>query len=47
VASGQGSGTVGQLTRGLITRETYYEHTVLLALAPFLNPKHYPKHLLD
>eukprot|EP00873_Tetraselmis_striata_P037198 jgi/Tetstr1/457462/TSEL_044045.t1 len=45
--SGQGTGTVGRLTGGLITRQSYYEHTVLLALAPFLNPEHFPEHVWE
>lgn len=31
-------GAVGILTHGLITRSMYYEHPLLLALAPFCNP---------
>lgn len=31
-------GAVGILTHGLITRATYYEHPLVLALAPFCNP---------
>mmetsp|Transcript_30510 Transcript_30510/g.72653 ORF Transcript_30510/g.72653 Transcript_30510/m.72653 type:complete len:196 (-) Transcript_30510:344-931(-) len=42
--SGQGSGTVGRLTRGLVTREAFYEHATVLALAPFANPEHFPEH---
>lgn len=34
--SGKGTGTVGHLTRGIISRTSYYEHTVTLALIPFL-----------
>eukprot|EP00798_Chlamydomonas_sp_ICE-L_P029282 gene29282-12525_t len=42
--SGQGSGTVGQLSGGLITRSLYYKHAAVLALLPFLNPDLYPDH---
>ncbi len=42
--SGQGSGTVGILSNGLITRTGYYEHTVMLALIPFMKPELYPEH---
>lgn len=41
--SGQGSGTIGMLTGGLLTRTQYYEHTMMLALVPFLNPQLYGK----
>ncbi|KIY96300.1 NTPase [Monoraphidium neglectum] len=40
--SGQGTGTIGKLTNGLITREQYYTHAVQMALVPFLNPELYP-----
>jgi len=40
--SGSGTGTVGFLTRDLISRTDYYDHTVCLALIPFLNEEHYP-----
>lgn len=40
--SGQGTGTIGKLTNGLITREQYYTHAVQMALVPFLNPDLYP-----
>lgn len=44
--SGQGSGTIGRLTlvdgESLVTRKTYYEHCVLMALVPFINPELYP-----
>jgi len=42
VKSGRGSGTVGKLTGDLITRQSYYEHAVTLALIPMMNPKLYP-----
>jgi hypothetical protein len=38
VQSGRGTGTVGHLTHGLITRQSYYEHAVALALIPYLHP---------
>jgi inosine/xanthosine triphosphatase len=36
------NGAVGLLTHDVIDRRKYYEHAVILALIPFLNPKHYP-----
>ncbi len=36
VRSGQGSGTVGKLTGGIVTRSSLYEQAVLLALVPFM-----------
>ena len=42
VKSGQGIGTIGQLTGSLITRTSYYEHVALMALVPLLNPGLYP-----
>jgi non-canonical (house-cleaning) NTP pyrophosphatase len=30
------------LTHDVIDRKKYYEHAVILALIPFLNPDHYP-----
>jgi len=39
--SKQTNGAVGLLTRDLITRATYYEHAVVLALIPFVNPDLY------
>lgn len=41
VNSKQGQGTVGQLTNGLIDRTLFYEHAVVLALAPFMHPDVY------
>jgi len=43
IASGQGTGTIGKLTHGLVTRELYYTHAVQMALVPFLNPELYPE----
>jgi non-canonical (house-cleaning) NTP pyrophosphatase len=40
--SGQGTGTIGKLTNGHVTREDYYAHVVQMALVPFLNPELYP-----
>ncbi len=40
--SGTTNGTVGYLSRDLITRTHYTADTVILALAPFLHPEHYP-----
>lgn len=40
--SGSGSGTIGQLTRGLVSRQLYYEHAVLMALVPVMAPQHFP-----
>jgi inosine/xanthosine triphosphatase len=39
--SKQSNGAVGLLTRDLITRTSYYEHAVMLALIPFVNPELY------
>jgi inosine/xanthosine triphosphatase len=39
--SKQANGAVGLLTRDLIDRAGYYEHAVVLALVPFMNPEHY------
>jgi hypothetical protein len=33
--------SVGLLTHGLIDRTVYYEHALVLALAPFMHPVHY------
>jgi inosine/xanthosine triphosphatase len=41
--SKQTNGAVGLLTRDLITRATYYEHAVVLALIPFVNRELYLK----
>ena len=35
--TGRGYGTVGHLSRNLITRSAYYEHSMVLALMPFQN----------
>lgn len=35
--SKQSNGSVGILTRDVVTRTTYYEHAVILALIPFIN----------
>ena len=43
VKSGQGSGTIGQLTSGLITRQAYYEHATLCALVPLMNSQLWPE----
>lgn len=40
--SKQQGGSVGLLTNGLVTRETYYEQALLLALIPFFNDELYP-----
>jgi inosine/xanthosine triphosphatase len=45
--SGQGSGTVGKLSGGLITRAAYYEHAVVLALLPFMNQELYPEYVMQ
>lgn len=39
--SGQGSGTIGHLTRGQITRTDFYIHAIELALVPWMQPEHY------
>lgn len=43
VQSGRGSGTIGQLTGGLLTRQVYYEQAALCALVPLLNPQLWPE----
>ena len=43
VKSGQGSGTIGRLTAGRVTRTQYYEHAVAMALVPLLSPDLYPE----
>jgi len=46
---GYGSGTVGRLTstdeapNGVLTREMYYEHAVICALAPLMRPDLFPE----
>lgn len=41
--SKQKTGSVGLLTNDVITRQTYYEHAVILALIPFKQPQyHFP-----
>ncbi len=40
--SKQVNGAVGLLTGDVIDRKKYYEHAVILALIPFVNPEHYP-----
>jgi inosine/xanthosine triphosphatase len=40
--SKQNDGAVGILTDGLIDRARYYEHAVMLALIPLINPGSYP-----
>lgn len=37
--SKQANGAVGFLTNNVITRKALYEHAVVLALAPFINPQ--------
>ncbi len=37
----QGDGTVGMLTKGLVSRAEYYTHALHLALVPFVWPEHY------
>mmetsp|Transcript_12458 Transcript_12458/g.22630 ORF Transcript_12458/g.22630 Transcript_12458/m.22630 type:complete len:81 (+) Transcript_12458:95-337(+) len=39
--SGQGTGTVGWLTKFGINRDEYYRHAIVLALIPFMNPSLY------
>jgi len=41
VNSKQANGTVGNLTNDVLTRITYYEPAVILALIPFKNPELY------
>ncbi|WPR74966.1 inosine/xanthosine triphosphatase [Algoriphagus sp. NG3] len=37
--SKQGGGSVGILTGGVISRQTYYSQAIILALIPFINPE--------
>ncbi len=39
--SKQKGGAVGLLTHNLLTRTTYYEQALILALIPFINPSYY------
>ena len=39
--SKQNTGTIGVLTGNILTRTGVYEDTIILALAPFMNPKFY------
>lgn len=41
--SKQENGAVGLLTHDVIDRKKYYEHAVILALIPFLNPEYYER----
>lgn len=41
-ANKQAGGTVGHLTNGVIDRQSYYEHAIILACVPFLFPDLYP-----
>jgi len=41
VNSKQGDGTVGMLTKGIVSRAEYYDHALKLALIPFVWPEHY------
>lgn len=41
INSKQNQGTIGQLTRGRITRTDYYEPVVILAFVPFFWPELY------
>jgi hypothetical protein len=47
VDSKRGNGTVGILTNGIIDRAHYYEHAVVLALTPWIQPDVYPNESLD
>ncbi|MBU6996516.1 MAG: inosine/xanthosine triphosphatase [Theionarchaea archaeon] len=38
----QKQGAVGTFTQNLITRQAAFEHSVILALAPFIAPDYYP-----
>lgn len=40
--SKQNNGAIGLLTGDIVTRQTYYEHCLLLALVPFMNPNLFP-----
>lgn len=41
VGSKHQDGAVGLLTKGAVTRAGYYEHALVLALAPFVSAEHY------
>lgn len=41
VNSKQGTGTIGMLTKSVISRSEYYKHALIVALAPFIWPEHY------
>lgn len=41
VGSKAQDGAVGLLTKGAITRTAYYEHALVLALAPYISAEHY------
>ena len=41
VGSKHADGAVGLLTKGAITRASYYAHALVLALAPFISAAHY------
>lgn len=41
VNSKQGEGTVGMLTKSIVSRTAYYDHTLKLALIPFVWPELY------
>ena len=43
INSKQGQGTIGQLTRGIISRTDYYVPMIVLACVPFMWPSLYPK----
>eukprot|EP00775_Hariotina_reticulata_P007632 gene7632-7834_t len=45
--SGRGTGTVGVLTNNLVTRAHYYEHAVVMALIPYMNPSLYPEYVAE
>lgn len=40
--SKQKNGAIGLLTKDVLTRQAIYEHAVILALIPFVNPRLYP-----
>lgn len=43
INSKQQGGSVGHLTNGIIDRTAYYQHAVILAMIPFIQPDLYPQ----
>jgi len=43
-ASGKGNGTVGHLTKGVVSRTDFYVHAITMALIPMMNAEMFPGH---